>query len=253
MVPLQEKLRYFHSTQLARLDLTQIPRHVAIIPDGNRRWAKKRCSSAQEGHREGADILMDIVKAAKELHIKAITFYVFSTENWDRPKEEVNALMALFASYLQQQCEEMILNGIKLETIGESNRLPGFLNHIIEESKKATLHCDKIRLILALNYGARNEICRAVRSIIDEYDRHSIKKEDINEDLISKHLDTANWGDPDLLIRTSGEFRISNFLLWQLSYTEIHVAPVLWPDFTSQHLLEAIIDYQRRERRWGRV
>jgi len=249
--PLQEKFSRFHPSQLARLDRSRIPRHIAIIPDGNRRWAKKRFSTADEGHREGADTLMEIVKAAKELEIKGITFYSFSTENWNRSPEEVFALMLLFATYLTEQREEMARSGIKLETIGNIQELPPFLQQVILETKLATQTCDKITLILALNYGSRDELCRAFRSMLSDVESQLLTKEEINEQTVARYLDTYRWGDPDLLIRTSGELRISNFLLWQLSYTEIHVAPVLWPDFNPEHLLNAILDFQGRKRRWG--
>lgn len=249
--PFQEKTSRFDPSQLIALDRTRIPRHIAIIPDGNRRWAKKHLSSIREGHREGADTLMETVKAAQELEIEQITFYSFSTENWNRPPEEVMALMALFTSYLTDQRDEMVHCGIKLETIGELSALPSFLRQVVEEIKQATQDCNKITLILALNYGSRDEICRAFRNMLEDYDHHKLAKEEINENTISRYLDTHPWGDPELLIRTSGELRVSNFLLWQISYSEIHVAPVLWPDFTPQHLIEAIIDFQNRQRRWG--
>jgi undecaprenyl diphosphate synthase len=249
--PLNEVSKRFHSSQLDRLDRSRIPRHIAIIPDGNRRWAKKRFSTANEGHREGADTLMEIVKSAQELEVKGITFYVFSTENWNRSSEEVFALMVLFSTYLLEQCDEMVESGIKLETIGSIQELPSFLQQSIRQVKSATHRCDKITLILALNYGSRDELCRAFRTMLDDYDHQLLKKEEINEQTVARYLDTYQWGDPDLLIRTSGELRISNFLLWQLSYTEIHVAPVLWPDFNPEHLLEAILDFQGRKRRWG--
>ena len=249
--PFQEKSSRFHPSQLARLDRSRMPQHIAIIPDGNRRWAKKRLSSVQAGHREGADTLMEIVKAAQELGIKGITLYSFSTENWNRPPEEVMALMVLFTAYLTEQREEMVQNGIKLETIGDLTPLPPLLCEAINETKLATQDCNRINLILALNYGSRDEICRAFRGMLDDYDRDCLNKEEINEATISRYLDTHKWGDPDLLIRTSGELRVSNFLLWQISYSEIHVAPVLWPDFTPQHLIEAVVDFQGRDRRWG--
>ena len=251
ILPFCEKKSRFHPSQLARLDRARIPRHIAIIPDGNRRWAKKRLSSVQEGHREGADTLMEIMKAAQELEIKCVTFYSFSTENWHRPQEEVTALMLLFTTYLIEQCEEMVQSGIKLETIGDLSPLPSYLQQVIEQTKEATQHCDKISLILALNYGARDEMCRAFRAMLEDFERKKLNKEDIHEHTISRYLDTHLWGDPDLLIRTSGELRLSNFLLWQISYAEIHSAPVLWPDFTPQHLLEALVDFQGRKRRWG--
>lgn len=251
IIPFSEKTSRFHPSQLALLNRSRMPKHIAIIPDGNRRWAKKRLSSIQAGHREGADTLMEIVKGAKELGIETMTFYSFSTENWNRPKEEVLALMALFSCYLTEQREEMVQTGIKLETIGDLALLPSFLRHTIEETKRATRECEKINLVLALNYGSRNEICRAFQTMLSDYDQKKLKKEDIHEATISRYLDTHPWGDPDLLIRTSGELRLSNFLLWQLSYSEIHVAPVLWPDFTTQHLIDGIIDFQGRQRRWG--
>lgn len=253
IMPFSEKISRFHPSQLTRLDRSRMPKHIAIIPDGNRRWAKKRLSSIQDGHREGADTLMEVVKAAQEIGVEGITFYSFSTENWNRPPEEVWALMLLFANYLTEQCDEMVQSGIKLETIGDLNALPPFLCEVIQETKLATQDCDKITLILALNYGSRNEICRAFHSMLEDYDQQNLNKEDINEETISRYLDTYKWRDPDLLIRTSGELRISNFLLWQISYSEIHVAPVLWPDFTPQHLIEAILDFQGRQRRWGGV
>ena len=215
------------------------------------RWAKKRLSSINEGHREGADTLMEVVKAAQELDIREITFFSFSTENWARSEEEVMALMALFTTYLTEQCTEMVQSGIKLETIGDLRALPTHLLQAIEETKKATKECTKISLILALNYGSRDELCRAFRRMLIDYDQHLLTKEEINETAISRYLDTQKWRDPELLIRTSGELRVSNFLLWQISYAEIHASPVLWPDFTPQHLIEAIVDFQSRERRWG--
>lgn len=245
------KANRFHPSELTRLDPARIPKHIAIIPDGNRRWAKKRLSTVNEGHREGADTLMETVKAAKELGVEKITFYSFSTENWNRPQEEVLALMALFACYLTEQREEMIQSEIRVETIGDLSALPTFLREVIHETKIATKHCDKVDLILALNYGSRNEMCRAFQAMLEDYDRRLLTKDDINEETISQYLDTNKWKDPDLLIRTSGELRVSNFLLWQISYTEIHVAPVLWPDFTPHHLIDAIVDFQSRDRRWG--
>lgn len=253
IIPFEEKFSRFHPSQLARLDRTRMPKHIAIIPDGNRRWAKKRLSSIQNGHQEGADTLMEIVKAAQELDILKITLYGFSTENWNRPPEEVMALMLLFTTYLTEQREEMVQNQIKLETIGDLSALPSFLRKAIHDTKVATQDCNKISLILALNYGSRDEICRAFRAMLNDYDNQCLKREEINEITISRYLDTHKWGDPELLIRTSGELRVSNFLLWQISYSEIYVAPVLWPDFSPQHFLEAILDYQGRERRWGGV
>lgn len=250
-IPHQKLVSRFTPAQLASLDPTRIPRHIAIIPDGNRRWAKKRLFSIQDGHRKGADNLMEIVKGAKELGIKRVTFYSFSTENWQRSSMEVMALMALISRYLSAEQEEMVETGIKLETIGDLRALPQFLQTTIEKTEYATRNCQDITLVLALNYGSRNEICRAFRKMLLDYDQKWLSQEDITEETISHYLDTSGSGDPELLIRTSGELRVSNFLLWQISYSEIHVAPVLWPDFTPQHLIDAIVDFQGRERRWG--
>ena len=249
--PIPQAKKYFNAMQLEQLDVTRIPHHIAVIPDGNRRWAKQRTATADVGHREGADTLMEIVKAAKELGIKALTLFSFSTENWNRSSEEIAALMIIYMNYLIEQCDEMVNNGIKLETIGDLSRLPHALIEVIQQTKTATKECSQFNLILALNYGSRNEICRAFQAMLDDYDQNRLSKEDFNEETISRYLDTHPWGDPDLLIRTSGECRISNFLLWQISYTEIYVSDVLWPDFSPQHLLKAVIDFQHRDRRWG--
>lgn len=249
-LPIKEQ-RYYTPDQLNLLDLSRVPRHIAIIPDGNRRWAKKRQTTTQDGHKEGADILMDVVKSAKELGVKAVTFYTFSTENWNRSESEIAAFMFLIASYLSNEKDEMVRCGIRLHAIGDLSKLPGYVLRIIEETKHVTSTCGDIDLVLALNYGGRDDIRRAIHSILDDYQDQKLKKEDVTETMISRYLDTRQWSDPELLIRASGELRISNFLLWQLSYSEIYVTPVLWPDFTSKHLLEAVLSYQQRERRLG--
>lgn len=247
----QEIENRFCPAQMAKLDPSRVPTHIAIIPDGNRRWAKKSQITTPEGHREGADSLVEIVDAASDLGIQIITFYAFSYENWTRPKEEIAALMALYASFLLEQKEKMIQKNIKFDTIGDLTKMPSFLNQIIEETRIATQDCTKLQLVLAFNYGGRNEICRAFHTLLQECEQNKLNKKEINESMISRYLDTHKWKDPELLIRTSGEFRISNFLLWQISYAEIFISPVLWPDFRPQHLLEAVLDFQGRERRWG--
>lgn len=244
-------MKTYTSEQISRLNPSLIPRHVAIIPDGNRRWAKKNDTSTYEGHRNGGDVLMKTVKAAKELGIKSLTFYAFSTENWNRSEEEVTAFMYLIADYLINQREDMIRHGIRLHTIGDPSRLSSHLNETIAETKQLTQSCSDFNLILGLNYGGRDDIRRAFHSILDDYVCKKVKKEEITENLISSYVDTNPWGDPELLIRASGELRVSNFLLWQISYAEIYVTPVLWPDFSSENLLEAVISYQQRERRRG--
>ncbi len=245
------KTRYFEQDELASLNNDKLPKHIAFIPDGNRRWALEHRVHKEEGHRQGGNNLIDIVKAAKELDIKVITFYLFSTENWARPQEEVNALMWLLHSFLIEQLPIMLDYGIKLHTIGVLDRLAEYVKITIQQTKDATDHCQGIDMVLALNYGSRDEICRAVRTIAGQITRNEISEESISEDLIASHLDTAQWPDPDLLIRTSGEMRLSNYLLWQLSYSEIYVTNVLWPSFRPKHLLEALLNYQTRQRRLG--
>jgi undecaprenyl diphosphate synthase len=247
----QKSYTFFTPEQLLELDLSRIPKHVAIIPDGNRRWAKMRKAPIEAGHKEGANVLFDIVKAAQELGVRALTVYSFSTENWNRSPLEVQALMQLINSCLRHLCEPMIQHGVRLCCIGELSRLPNFLIKTLEEIKEATKHCHKIDLVLALNYGGRDELRRAFQVILKDYENGKFKKEEITERLIARYLDTNFQDDPDLLIRTSGEMRISNFLIWQTCYTEVFVSQVLWPDFTPYHLLEAILDYQKRDRRLG--
>jgi undecaprenyl diphosphate synthase len=253
IAPMSHKIKSskFLPGEVEKLDRSRIPQHIAIIPDGNRRWAKKRFLDLKMGHEEGADILMEIVESAQELGVKALTVYGFSTENWNRPFYEVMLLMTLFTDYLIRHQQRMVNNGIKMETIGDLTSLPTGLKDAIHATREATGACDDIRLIFAFNYGSRNEICRAFHKLLEDYDKKKIEKKEIDETTISRYLDTHEWGDPELLIRTSGELRISNFLLWQISYAEIHIAPVLWPDFRPKNLLDAIIDFQNRERRWG--
>ncbi len=245
------KKRYYSPEQTACLDLHHIPQHVAFIPDGNRRWAKKQKVQAAEGHREGSDTLIEIVKAGKELGIRNFTFYLFSTENWNRPQEEIDALMWLLHTYLIEQLPTFLEEGTRLCTIGDLSPLPDYVNETINKTKQATSHCNEVDLIFALNYGSKNEIKRAVQSIVKDVIHKKISEDQITENLISQYLDTAPWPDPDLLIRTSGELRVSNYLLWQISYAEIYSTSVLWPDFNPHHLLEALISFQKRERRMG--
>ncbi|MBS4167427.1 polyprenyl diphosphate synthase [Parachlamydia sp. AcF125] len=241
----------YQAKDLIGYDRSIAPRHVAIIPDGNRRWAKKQQASAKVGHREGADNLIEIVKACKELGIQAVTFYAFSTENWARPQEEVQALMWLLDVYLTEQRGTMLKEGIRFDTIGDLSKIPENVVETITKTKQFTKQCDQVRMILAVNYGGRDDICRAVNRLVKDYQKQEGVAEKITEEVIARYLDTANMEDPDLLIRTSGEWRISNFLLWQISYTEVYITDVLWPDFTPFHLLEALYDFQKRKRRLG--
>lgn len=234
-----------------RLDPSRIPHHVAIMMDGNRRWARKRGLPSMLGHRAGAENLIRMVKAAADLGIKVLTVYTFSTENWNRSPAEVDGLMHLLASYLKEQREEMIAEGVRLQTIGDLSRFPPNVLHELEESFQATSHCNRIELVLALNYGGRDDIRRAAIALLEDFEAGKIAKEDISEEVFAGYLDTSAWKDPDMVIRPGGERRISNFLLWQLSYAEVYITDVLWPDFDAQQLLLALEDYQTRERRLG--
>ncbi len=239
------------SDLVSAVDLSRVPEHIAIIMDGNRRWAQKRNLSTLRGHYEGAEALTRIVRAASELGVKALTVYTFSTENWLRTPYEVRALMSLLKVYLLTKREMMRKEGVRLDMIGDLSKFPPALQEIFYHTKEATKGGNKIDLILALNYGGRAEIARAFSRMLEDYERDAFTKEEVDETLISRYLDTKNRKDPDLLIRTSGELRISNFMLWQVSYAEIHITEVFWPDFTKKDLVKAILDYQKRERRWG--
>lgn len=237
----------YSSEDLSLIDPLKIPQHIAIIMDGNRRWAKQQGMPSVMGHWEGAEVLTEVLRAASELGVKTLTVYAFSTENWGRPNTEVEDLMNIFELYLMRKKEGMIRDGVRLHAIGDLSRMPERVRNAFHETKKATEQCDKINLVIALNYGARDEIRRAVVKMVEE----KISPDQITEESIAKHLDTARFGDPDLLIRTSGEIRLSNFLLWQLSYTEILSTEVLWPDFSHNDLLKSILVFQQRKRRLG--
>lgn len=247
----EENTGFFSRRDLSILDKDKLPRHVAIIMDGNRRWAQKRNLPPAAGHWAGIDVLMNTMEAARELGIKAVTVYAFSTENWNRSQEEIKILMEIFETALVRNSEAMIRNGIRLHSIGNIKPFPVSFLKIFKKIQENTSQCKNVDLILALNYGGRNEICRAVTALIEDYENKKFKKEKIDERLLESYLDTAQWKDPDLLIRTSGEQRLSNFLLWQISYTEVYITDVLWPDFSPRDLLKALMDYQQRNRRLG--
>lgn len=246
----QENL-VFDAEKIFLINRDRVPRHIAIIMDGNRRWAIQNGLSPIMGHWKGAEILTDIVRAAAQLGVQTLTVYAFSTENWGRSEVEVDALMNLFEVYLERKRDLMVREGIKLDAIGDLSRLPPRVQTAFQETKAATEHSNKINLVLALNYGARDEIRRAVIKIL--HDNEQLKKDplEITEEYIARHLDTKPWGDPELMIRTSGELRVSNFLLWQICYSEIFVTDVLWPDFSPNELFDAILSYQTRRRRYG--
>ncbi len=231
--------------------LKNIPRHVAIIMDGNRRWAKKRFLPISEGHRRGAETLTKIIKIASDTGVKVLTVFAFSTENWNRPKVEVSIVLDLLKIYLLKERKNMIKNGIRLESIGDLAPFPDDLKKVLAETKQATSLGDKIQLVLALNYGGRDDLKRAIVKIVEDVEEGLMQKEDITEALISSRLDTSSFGDPDLLIRPGGEKRISNFLLWQFSYSEVFLTDVLWPDFNEEDFAKAVLEYQKRDRRLG--
>jgi undecaprenyl diphosphate synthase len=230
-----------------------IPAHVAIIMDGNGRWAKAHGLPRVAGHREGVRSVRDIVEAASQIGVRVLTLYTFSTENWKRPKNEVSALMKLILSTIRREVTGLVKNNVKVTAMGALDRLPPDAKKSFDEAIERTMSNTGLIMNLALSYGSREEILRAVRKIAEAVRQGDMKPEDIRSETIEGFLDSAGLPDPDLLIRTSGEFRISNFLLWQIAYTEIHVTDVLWPDFRRPDLYRAIDDYQRRERRFGRV
>jgi undecaprenyl diphosphate synthase len=233
------------------LDLTKVPEHIAIIMDGNRRWAKKNNRFPFVGHTKGADTLIEIIKASLDLKVKILTVFAFSTENWTRSDEEIKNLMNLFSLYLKKQIDFMIKEKISLKVIGDLNKCPRQLQKDFQETVTKTSEGSRLKLVIAINYGSKDEIKRAILKILSDFENHKIKKEDISEEMIRMYLDTKDLKDPDLLIRTSGEKRLSNFMLWQLSYTEIFITDILWPDYTRDDFVKAIIEYQNRKRRLG--
>jgi len=235
------------------IDRQKLPVHIAIIMDGNGRWAQKRGLPRSAGHREGSAVLRRIVKFSYEIGIKYLTVYAFSTENWTRPKNEVDALMNLLLEYLRNAENEIGGRNIRIKAMGNIDGLSPELRDEIKRVEEFTGNNDGLTLIIALNYGGRDEIVNAVRKIALEVQKRSLRVENITEQTISNHLYTSGIPDPDLVIRPSGERRLSNFLLWQASYAEFWYSDVLWPDFTERHLLEAIKDYQKRNRRYGGI
>ncbi len=235
------------------LDPDKLPRHVAIIMDGNGRWAKKRLLNRVKGHERGTETVREIVKTCCRLSIPVLTLYAFSTENWKRPRMEIHALMGLLERFLKSEEAMMLEKGIRLNTFGDIQELPKRVQGVLETVKASTRQNDSLLLNLALSYGGRPEIVRMARSLAGKVRDGAMTVADIDEAAVSAHLYTNGIPDPDLLIRTSGEMRISNFLLWQIAYTEIYVTDTLWPDFGSEEFIEILGAYQRRERRFGAV
>ena len=236
-----------------QINTNNIPEHVAIIMDGNGRWAKERGKERFIGHQEGVISVKAIVEAASEIKIKYITFYAFSTENWNRPKEEVNALMSLLVKTIKSEVLGLNNNNIRLKAIGNIKALPNDVQIELNEAIEETSNNTGLTIVIALSYSSRWEIQDATRRMIIDAKKGIIDEKNIDEDLLSNYLTTKNIPDPELLIRTSGEYRISNFLLWQIAYSELYFTEKYWPEFRREELFEAIIDYQKRERRFGKT
>ncbi len=230
-----------------------LPRHVAVIMDGNGRWAKRQGLPRTMGHKAGVDALKDLLRCCKDWGIGALTAYAFSTENWGRPEEEVNFLMTLFQRALRQELREMVQENVQIRFVGNLNALPRVLQEEISRSMEETRNNQGIKFTVAKNYGGRQEIIQACRAIADKVQQGLLQPEEIDEAIFERHLYTAGICDPDLLIRTSGEMRVSNFLLWQIAYAEIYITDTLWPDFNRNEFHHALRVYQQRERRFGKV
>ncbi len=236
-----------------QIDMDRIPKHIAIIMDGNGRWAKERHLPRTAGHREGVERVTEIVEAAYNLNIQYLSLYAFSTENWKRPKEEVGALMKLLISYIKRELDKIHKNNIRIQTMGDIYKLPKSVVEQVERAIEKTKNNTGMVLNIGLNYGGRDEIIRAVKNILADVKKGKLKEEDINTDVFSKYLYTSELPDPDLLIRPSGELRLSNFMLYQVAYTEFYFPEIYWPDFKPKYLYEAIIEYQKRHRRFGGI
>ena len=236
-----------------RSQLKNVPKHIAIIMDGNGRWAKERGLPRIAGHREGINSVREITRICGEIGVKYLTLFTFSTENWNRPKIEVKALMTLLLSTIKKEIKELHKNNVKFSTIGDISILPKSTEKGIKEGIELTFNNSGLNLILALNYGSRQEILSAVNNIISDINKKDIEIDSIDENIFSSYLYTNNCPDPDLLIRTSGELRISNFLLWQSAYTEMYLTDTYWPSFRENELFQAINDFQNRERRFGKT
>ena len=236
-----------------QIDRTQLPQHVAIIMDGNGRWAKARGKERGYGHQEGVVSVRKVVEAATAIGLKYLTVYTFSTENWNRPDEEVQTLMSLLAAAIHRETPDLMKNNVRLKAIGDLRRLPAESYDILQDCLNQTAANTGTTLVLALSYSSRWEITEAVKSLVGQVQEKKITPNDITEDTVSDYLTTGGIPDPDLLIRTGGEKRISNFMLWQLSYAELYFTDVFWPDFREKELYNAILCYQQRERRFGRT
>ena len=236
-----------------QIDKERLPRHIAIIMDGNGRWAKKQGLARMFGHRQGVETVHNITVAATKLGVEYLTLYTFSTENWNRPKEEVDALMGLLVDTIVKETPTLMNNNVRLQTIGDINRLPDSTRQKFIGCIRQTSVNTGLTMVIALSYSARWEITEAVREAVRMAQNGNLRPEEVNEQYVSSLMTTKNMPDPDLLIRTSGEYRISNFLLWQLAYSELYFTDCLWPEFTEEEFYKAIVDYQKRERRFGKT
>ncbi len=236
-----------------RIDLTRVPNHIAIIMDGNGRWAKEKGHDRLYGHYHGVESVRNILEGCADLNIRYLTLYAFSTENWERPKDEVEGLMELLVDTIRKEVETLNKNNIKLHVIGDIDTLPAFAKNELEEALAETSQNNKFNLILALSYSSRWELVNAVKNIALDVKQGKLQPEDISQDTLQGYLSTSEFPDPELMIRTSGEYRISNFLLYQLAYAELYFTSTRWPDFRKEHLYEAIIDFQNRRRRFGKT
>ena len=235
------------------IDKSNLPNHIAVIMDGNGRWAKKQGARRIFGHQNAVKAVRDISEGSAELGIKYLTLYAFSTENWNRQKAEIRGLMELLVSTIRKETETLIKNNIILKAIGDIESLPAKCQRELGEAMDITKNNSGLTLVLALSYSGRWDIVQGIKSLLKDVKNDLISEKDINQELFSRYLSTSNIPDPELLIRTSGEMRISNFLLWQMAYTELYITELLWPDFRKQHLIDAIISYQKRERRFGKI
>ena len=236
-----------------RIDTSRLPRHIAIIMDGNGRWAKEKGRFRMFGHENGVKAVREVSEGCAELGVECLTLYAFSTENWNRPKMEVNALMTLLVKTIKKETATLMKNGIRLDAIGDRSMLPKDCVRELDEAIETTKDNDRMTLILALSYSAKWDIVNATKEIARKAADGEISIDEVNEDLINKTLTTSKYPHPELMIRTSGELRISNFLLWELAYSELYFTTVLWPDYRKEHLYEAILDFQSRERRFGKT
>lgn len=235
------------------LDVKNLPKHVAIIMDGNGRWAKKKGNPRIFGHKKGVEAVRDVVEGAAEIGIDYLTLYTFSTENWNRPRGEIDALMSLLVSTINKEIKTLMENNVRLKSIGNLDNMPGSVARNLKAGIQKTRKNTGLTLVLALSYSSRWEILNAVKNLAGDVREEKIDPEDIDQDIFEAYLNTSGIPDPELLIRTSGEYRISNYLLWQIAYAELYFTPTLWPDFRREHLFQAIADYQSRERRFGKI